>query len=72
MEMVQQSQLEAKEGPASYGEAKQRAGYTMFVEMNRVTRILLKTRFLQRQIKAIPFGYKYVLSDHDLAKAGRE
>ena len=34
--------------------------------MNRVTRLLHKTRFLSRQSRAIAFGHKYVITAEDL------
>ena len=40
------------------------------IEMNRATRILHKTRFLSRQLKAISFGHKYIISEKDVAKDG--
>jgi len=37
------------------------------IEMNRVTRLLHKAKFLTRQRKAVSYGHKYVISDYDLA-----
>ena len=41
------------------------------IEMNRATRILFKTHFLSRQMKALAFGRKYIISERDVENADK-
>ena len=41
------------------------------IEMNRVNKLLHKVNFLPRQVRAINYGHKFVISNRDIVKAER-
>lgn len=42
------------------------------IQVNRVTKLLQKTKILPRQRKAVAFSHDYVISEHDIARSAAE